>query len=262
MMPVLIAAAPMAGGFINESYGFRGCFIALTLIVLISLLTTLTHFTETLPPQQRKAFRLERTFHEYRTVGSSKAFWQLVLMPCLLSSGYLMFISQIALLFMIELRVSSRVFPWYQGLLLSTYFIGTLAGGPLVKAMGLDLSKKCGIALTISGVFFLAAVCIMSPNDPFSIATAIVPFILGYVWLQMIYFSELLQLFPSHNGTVSSLRTSSRVFITALVLEAAGRLYNQSIKPVWVIEFVIVLTVALIMNSYEEQANSRAVQLN
>src|SRR5579863_6493421 len=53
IIPLIMAAAPIIGGYLNLTFGFRSNFLAIGLFVLISLIVCLFFFKETLPVQNR-----------------------------------------------------------------------------------------------------------------------------------------------------------------------------------------------------------------
>ena len=57
VIPLIMAAAPMIGGFLNQAFGFRSNFLAIAIFVLVSLIVCLFFFGETLPKEKRTSFQ-------------------------------------------------------------------------------------------------------------------------------------------------------------------------------------------------------------
>ena len=250
LMPLFVALTPILGGVINQFYGFRGVCLMITLTALTSLLMSWIFLKETLIPEKRKPFHFTSILHHYQIVSTTLSFWLLTLMISLLSAGYLAFNAQIAILFMTEFEMKPTLFCWFQVTVLATYLIGSLSGNILIKILEISNIKKIGALLILSGAGSLVFTGWLIPKEPIAMVASMLLYVLGYVWLQMLFFSELLQIYPEKRGTIASLRTGSRLLITTIIVELAATTYNSTILPIAMIELMITISVVFIMLSY------------
>src|ERR1700733_7349986 len=127
IMPLIMAAAPMIGGYLNNSFGFRSNFLAIVLFVLLSLIICLFYFKETLPVENRTPLRVKSLLNDFKRAFTSLPFWQLTAVTSLLFAGYIAFLSGTSLLFVVEFGMSKAVFPFIQGAILGGWVAGSLA---------------------------------------------------------------------------------------------------------------------------------------
>ena len=118
IIPLVMAGAPMLGGYLNESYGFRSNFLIIAIFALLSLVTIVFFFQESLPEEKRSKFQWSTIAHEFKTVLSNKSFWQLSLAISLMFSAYFIFVTNSALIYRNEFLVSKEDLPKYQAALL------------------------------------------------------------------------------------------------------------------------------------------------
>ena len=78
-IPLIMSVAPMVGGFLNSSYGFRSNFLLIALFVLASLFLCLFFFPESLPKEKRLPFQLSQIRKDFTKVFVHKAFWQITM---------------------------------------------------------------------------------------------------------------------------------------------------------------------------------------
>ena len=253
-IPVLTASAPLLGLIITEHWTFKGNFIAISLVVFFAFVMNGIFFRETLQRPLRRPLSIRQIIRNYKQVGCNRDFWQLTSIICLLASGYMTFNSQIALLFMLDFGMKPRELSIYQGMILGTFLVGTLIGSCFSERLGLLRTKRLGFCFLVIGTILLAVTSTTQfQNIPLLLVISFLPFVVGFVWIQMVYFFELLQLFPSKNGTVSSLRTSTRLLIAAAFVEIAGQSYNSSVLPLVTLEVVNVSCVMVLIYFYEKR---------
>ena len=65
IVPLIMAAAPMLGGYLNNAYGFGSNFLAIVLFVLLSFVVCLFFFKETLPVENRGTYAHKDYFERF-----------------------------------------------------------------------------------------------------------------------------------------------------------------------------------------------------
>ncbi len=253
IIPLIMSMAPMLGGYLNLTFGFRSNFIAIAFFVLISLILSLLFFEETLIPEKRSPLKISSILRDFKIAFSSKPFWQLTLVMCVMFSAYIAFLSGTAILFVVEFGMSKVIFPFVQGAILGGWVIGSLTLDRALKNWGIPTIKKVGV--TLSALFGLTAVilALIFPRDPYLLTAAMTFYAFGANWVIGLYFPEGMEILPHIKGITSSLMTSARLLVASITVSIVGATYNGTIYPLLI---VIALTVAIIVPTlilYERQ---------
>lgn len=262
IVPFIMALAPMLGGYLNQTYGFRSNFLAIAGCVLFSFAICLFFFDETLDEKSRVAFSLKKILGDFKKVSLSLPFWQTMLIVSLLFSGYLAFLSGISLLFVLELGVSKQALPFYQAALLGAWLVANLSYKRVLDALNIPAIKKIGTALVVLGGLGLALSAWIAPQNPYMPTLAMILYSFGANWVQGLYFPEGMMLFPEIKGISASILTSARLLVTACVVGLAGFLYDASIYPIAAVVFSVVFVIFLIIFFYERKKVDQLSRLN
>jgi DHA1 family bicyclomycin/chloramphenicol resistance-like MFS transporter len=230
IIPVVMSIAPLAGGFLNQSFGFQSNFIAITAVVLLSWVICLFSFEESLVPSKRQPLNVRKLSSDFGRVLSSFPFWQLNLALCLLFAAYLAFLSISSVFFVMELGVPKASYPYFQGVILMGWLVASLSSSRIIQRWGAVRVKRIGIAiLAMSTLGFLMASQV-APRNPYGLTLFMVTYAFGFNWLQTPYFGEVMHLMPEIKGILASVVTSFRLLITALVVAISSRFYDRSIS--------------------------------
>jgi DHA1 family bicyclomycin/chloramphenicol resistance-like MFS transporter len=261
IVPFIMAAAPIIGGYLNLAYGFRSNFLVITLCVLASFLISLFFYEETLPPEKRSQLKIRKILRDFKTVSLSIPFWQTTLIVSLPFSGYLVFLSTISVLFVLEYGVDKTVLPIYQIALLGIWIIASLLHKKAINYWGIPQIKKVGMVLILLGGVALAGTAWLDPLNSILLTSAMVCLSFGVNWVQGLYFPEGMELFPDNKGITSSLLTSARLLLTALVVGITGSFYNSTIYPV-TLSICLVNGITLLLIFIYESAKRKSVALS
>lgn len=256
IMPLVMAAAPMIGGYLNNVYGFRSNFLAIVVFVLISFIVCLFFFKETLPVEKRTPMRISTMMRDFKRAFTSLPFWQLTAVTSLLFAGYIAFLSGTSILFVVEFGMSKAVFPFIQGAILGGWVVGSLVLSRSVTKWGIPKVKRTGIFSCIAGAVILALATLLTPRDPYFLTLGMVIYAFGANWIIGLYFPESMEILPEIKGIAASLLTSARLFIAAVVVGLSGTLYNGTIYP---LSAILLGTTVLILPTlffYEKRKNA------
>lgn len=256
IVPFIMAAAPMLGGYLNQTYGFRSNFLAITVFVLISLVICLFFFEETLQKEKHVSFNLRQIGSDFKKVILCIPFWQTTMIVSLLFAGYLAFLSGISILYVLEFGVSKSALPYYQAVLLGAWLMGNLSFKFVLERLGVTKVKILGTLIFVIGGMVLIASALMTPKDPYYPTLAMILYSFGVNWVQGIYFPEGMELFPDNKGVTSSLLTSARLLIVAVVVGISSHLYDGTIYPIVAVVGGVILTILLTTVLYERKKNT------
>jgi len=258
IIPLIMAGAPMLGGILNQSFGFRSNFLVIALFVLLSLIVCMLFLKETLPENRRTPFDLKMIVKDFKEAFSHLAFWQLTLVLSLLFGAYIAFLSGTSVLFVVEFGMSKKIFPLVQGAILGGWVLGSLFLNRALVKWGILKVKKTGIALIVIGSLFLFLLTLVAPRDPYLATSAVALYAVGANWVIGLYFPEGMELLPRIKGVTSSLLTSVRLLIGACIVGLTGSLYNATIYP---LVFVILGAVLMILPTLFFYERAKALKI-
>ncbi|HEY5260129.1 MAG TPA: MFS transporter, partial [Rhabdochlamydiaceae bacterium] len=247
-IPLVMAGAPMLGGDLNYSYGFRSNFFAIGVFVLLSLIVCLTMLDETLPVEKRVPLNFRKVLKDFKLGLSCLPFWQLTLATSVIFGGYIAFLSGISVLFVTEFGISKTVFPFIQGAVLGGWVAGSLTIKRSMKKWGTPKVKKAGVVLCVIGTAVLVLITLIAPRNPYLLTSGMVLYAWGANWVFGLYFPEGMEILPDIKGVTASLMTSVRLLIAATVVAITSSMYNATIYPVtlMVVATLVVLLPVLI----------------
>jgi DHA1 family bicyclomycin/chloramphenicol resistance-like MFS transporter len=244
IIPLIMAAAPMIGGYLNLTFGFRSNFLTIAVFTLISLVISLFYFEETLPQEKRTSLKAKDLLRDFREALTNLAFWQITLVICLIFGGYIAFLSGTSVLFVVEFGMSKSVFPFIQAAILGGWVAGSLGLKRAIDRWGILNIKKSGIALCVVGAVILGLTTLLTPRDGYLLTVGMVFYAFGANWIMGLYFPEGMEILPHIKGITASLLTSARLLIAALIVGLTSALYNGTIYP---LSIVVIATVVIIL---------------
>jgi DHA1 family bicyclomycin/chloramphenicol resistance-like MFS transporter len=259
IIPLIMAGAPMLGGYLNHAFGFRSNFLAIAVFVLLSFVVCLFFFDESLPKEKRTPLEVKSILKDFKQGLSSLPFWQITIATSLSFAGYIAFLSGTSVLFVVEFGMSKTVFPFVQGAILAGWVLGSLFLNRSVAKWGTMPVKKVGIALSVIGALALAAMTLIAPEDPYLLTSGVVIYAFGANWVTGLYFPEGMELLPHIKGICASLLTSARLLISVLVIGLASSLYNGTIYPLAAVVSGSILLMLPILIFYEKRRAATAV---
>jgi MFS transporter, DHA1 family, multidrug resistance protein len=244
IVPLIMAAAPMLGGYLNQTFGFRSNFLAIGIFVALSLIISQFFFPETLPKEKRSPFHLTSILKDFREAFSNLAFWQITIVISLIFAGYIAFLSGTSVLFVVELGMSKALFPFIQASILGGWVVGSLLLNRAIAKQGIAKVKQVGVALCILGAIVIAFGALIAPRDPYSQTLGMVLYAFGANWVIGLYFPEGMEILPHIKGIAASLLTSARLLVAAIVVGLTSAAYNGTIYP---LAITVIATVAIIL---------------
>ncbi len=232
IVPFIMAAAPMLGGYLNHTYGFRSNFLAIAVCVFISFIISLGVLEETLPKNKRTYFQIKKIGGEFKLVLTSFPFWVVTIVVSLIFASYLAFLSNTALLFVLEFGIDKHWLPFFQAALLGSWLMANLIFSFLIKYCEVKKIKQMGLVLMIASCFILLCATWLTPHNPYSFTSGMMLYAFGANWINGFYFPEGMELFPDSKGVTASILTSIRLLVTAAIVALTAKLYNGTIYPI------------------------------
>lgn len=231
IVPIIMAGAPMLGGYLNYTQGFRSNFAAIGAFVLLSFSICLFFFEETLALEKRAPWKWRGVLRDFTLVFTNFSFWQLTLVMSIIFGGYIAFLSGSAVLFVVEFGMSKALFPFFQAAVLGGWVLGSLLLNRYLGKLGSFQVKKRGIILCSLGGVLLGLSALFLPRDPYLPTAAMALYAFGANWVIGLYFPEGMEILPQIKGVAASLLTSARLLIAAFVVGLTSALYDATIYP-------------------------------
>jgi MFS transporter, DHA1 family, multidrug resistance protein len=259
IIPLVMAGAPLIGGYLNHTFGFRSNFLAIALFVCASLILCFFLFEETLPKEKRAVFQVKSILKDFSQAFRCLAFWQLTLVISLLFAGYITFLSGSAVLFVVEFGMSKTIFPFVQGALLGGWVLGSLFLNRSIAKWGNLKVKKLGTLLCALGGLGFTVASLIAPRDPYLLTSGMVIYAFGANWIIGLYFPEGMEILPHIKGVTASLITSMRLFLSAAILGVTSYLYNATIYPLTIVVFATIVLILPTLFLYERRRIAKAL---
>lgn len=253
IIPLIMAAAPMIGGFLNQAYGFRSNFLLIALFVTLSFFVCLFFFDETLIKEKRTSFKMKSVLGDFKLAFTSLPFWQLTIGTSILFAGYIAFLSGTSVLFVVEFGMSKAIFPFIQAAILGGWVVGSLFLNRAIAKWGIPKIKKAGLILCIAGALELALVTLLTPRDPYLLTVGMVLYAFGANWIIGLYFPEGMEILPNIKGITASLLTSTRLLIAALVVGMTSALYDSTVYPMTAVVVGTIVVIFPTLMLYEKR---------
>lgn len=254
IIPLIMAGAPMLGGYLNQTFGFRSNFLAIVFFVLVSLLVCLFFFEESLPKEKRTPLQVGSVLKDFKQALCSIPFWQVTCATSFLFAGYIAFLSGTSVLFVVEFGMSKAIFPFVQGAILGGWVLGSLLLNRAISKWGIPTVKKVGTALSLLGGVAFAITAFIAPKDPYLLTSGIVIYSFGANWVTGLYFPEGMEILPHIKGVCASLLTSARLLISALIIGLTSSLYDGTIYPLAAVVSGSIIAILPILLFYEKKA--------
>lgn len=252
-IPLVMAMAPMLGGYLNQSFGFRSNFLAIALFVTVSFFVSLLFFEETLVKEKRAPLKIRAILADFKLVFTTLAFWQITLMISLVFAGYIAFLSNTSVLFVLEFGISKKLFPFFQASILGGWVVAGIVLSKLIARWGTLKVKKAGTLLFVVGGASIALAALIAPQNAYVLTTGMVIYAFGANWIIGLYFPEGMEILPNIKGITASIITSVRLLVAALILGLTSALYNATIYPLAIVIFATVAIALPLLIYYEKR---------
>ncbi|MGF1893057.1 multidrug effflux MFS transporter [Vibrio campbellii] len=242
----LMAFAPLIGGWISLHMGYKANFVFIAVLVLISALKCFLFLPESLAVDKRKKLAPKRILSDYKTVLSSTEFWYNTLVTSLILGAYMIYVSNMSLLYIDKLGVSPKQFPFYQMATLGTFVLVSLNNSRLIDKFGVEKLKATGLGLIFANtlIFFISPSNLL--DSPVFLTATMCLFSIGAGLSIGLFFAKSMQVFPELTGIAASLVTAIRLFIVSAAIDIGSNAYKGTSQSVVQIMTLVVLVLAIL----------------
>ncbi|CAH0540341.1 multidrug effflux MFS transporter [Vibrio marisflavi] len=241
----IIAFAPMIGGWINYQLGYHYNFLFIAALSLVTGAICFSKLPESLAMEKRKPFRVKAIGGNYLTVLKSSEFWANTIVTTMIFAGYMVFVSNMSLIFVDKLGVHKAHFPFYQFSLLIAFVIASVNSGRLIDWFGLNKMRNLGYIVLIASALFMWAMPVSWQQDPLIVTAVMVVYSFGAGICIGIFFTRSMEAVPNQTGVSASLVTSIRLALVAIIIDISSDMYDGTMTTV--VQIVAYCTIASII---------------
>jgi DHA1 family bicyclomycin/chloramphenicol resistance-like MFS transporter len=227
-----MSLAPIIGYYLNEHLGWQANFIFVGGLSLISFILTVLLVKETLTPEKRNPIHYLSIARNYTKMLTTKtSLWYLIIICCL-CSGYIIYISNLSLIFIDHLGVEESYYAYYQGAVLLIFAIVSTFCGRIIQFLGIHKARTVGLLVNIAGGFILLLVALLLTNNPSIITIAMCIYSAGFALCIGIIFSDFMNVFPDIKGLASAMSNFMRLLFMAGMIWLSALIFDGTIIPV------------------------------
>lgn len=157
---MMLAFAPVIGGYIQEYFGWRYNFVFLFFFIAIVLLLIGFVLPETHEHARRNDFSIKNSLASYRRLLQSKIFMGYTLSSCFAYAGFVAFITASPIIFVGTLKFSTVEFGWLAFAIGASFFAAAYVNSKLVLQHGIRKMLLVGII----GMLITATLLLITPN--------------------------------------------------------------------------------------------------
>jgi DHA1 family bicyclomycin/chloramphenicol resistance-like MFS transporter len=232
----LMALAPVMGGFINRTVGWRGNYGSVALICLISWFLLFFFLPET--NKNRKPLNVNKILIDYKTLLTSPLFLAASAVPSLLYGCYMTFVAIIPFLYMQTFKLDIFAYTIHQGIIVAAFALSSAFLGKIIKLLGRKKSLYIGLSLSV-----IAAALMLTASSPYWMTATMSLFCIGSAILQPIIFAQSIESFPTIKGTASSAIMSMRYLLCSGLTGVGSYFYNGTPLTLSVVIFVTMIMI-------------------
>jgi MFS transporter, DHA1 family, multidrug resistance protein len=242
-MNVAVALAPVIGSYLTLYFNWRGNFVALFVLGLISLVMTIIFIPVYELPARKEALLLRG----YALIFKSGPLMLLIICLLFIFVPYWIFAGMSPLLYLKNLGVSLKHFGYYQGVLALVFALGSVGYGFYIKHFSYDQKNALysTIQIYVVSLIMLGLATLLNTTSPLFITLAMLVFVIGQIIPSTILYPLCLNLIPQAKGRVSAVIQGGRLVLSAVGLQIAGYFYQESFQSIGmvIIGFILVAVI-------------------
>jgi len=223
------AVAPVMGGVLLNTLGWRSIFWVMLLCAILLLVWSWRWLAETLPVKARQSLVPRRLWRNYASVLRHKEFLMLAIVPALNFAGFFIYIASAPAFLIDLLGISSYGFAWLFVPMIGGIMIGAAMSGRLAGRMSAQPTVRLGFLIMFSGVVMdLLVAWFVPPSVPWHVLPIMI-FTSGSALITPTLMLLMLDLFPTMRGMASSLQGFFHFALAAVVAGTISPLLATSL---------------------------------
>lgn len=223
-LTILMAIAPVMGGFINKAIGWWGNYLLVAIICALSWGMLLFYLPETKHDKSSKG--LTEVWQDYKMMMISQRFIVHAIVPTLLYACYITFVTCASFLYIETFGLSVIAYAVHQGFIVASFTVMNFFSNSIIQKIGKKGSIFTSMALCCSSIIASVGVSLIEPHSPYLITGLMMLYGVGFALGYPAVFADSLEIFPKVKGTAASAIMSLRTFLCAGFIGLASFVYN------------------------------------
>lgn len=244
MLTAAMAGAPMLGGLLVETWGWRSTYSSVAVLCLVATILLFLFLPET--NQNRQPLELKKILRNYKLLITSRDFIALALVPTVLCAGYMAFVSCAVFFYTEQLKVPLGLFTLHQGCVIACFSVVSFFGGKIYALVGARQAVVAGAIVNMVGASGLVLLSLLDSSSAMLFTLSMSMFSTGVALSYGPTFTASMEVMSEIKGTASSLNSSIRLIVMALLIGLAGYTYDGTFLPVATIQFACASSAALL----------------
>jgi MFS transporter, DHA1 family, multidrug resistance protein len=224
------AIAPIVGGVLLNTLGWRSIFWVLLLWVLIILAWSTRYLPETLPVSHRQALRPRALWRNYANVLANPKFTMLTLIPTLNFAAFFIYIAAAPAFLVSLLGVSTWGFAWLFVPMITGVVAGATLSGRMAGRISPQRTIRVGYAFIAVGAVANVLICHFAPPYVAWNVAPILIYTTGSGLVAPSVMIALLDVFPTTRGMASSLQGFVQFSVAGIVAGTVAPLLARSLS--------------------------------
>ena len=224
------AVAPVMGGLLLNTLGWRSIFWTLLVLVIALLVWSGRRLPETLPANARQSLHPRALWNSYVRILRHPDYLLLAIIPALNFAGFFVYIASAPTFLVDLLGVSSYGFAWLFVPMIAGVMCGALISGRSAGRLSATNTVKLGYALMFTAVGFdLGVAWFVAPGVPWHVLP-IMLYTMGSSVVMPTASLLMIDLFPTMRGLASSLQGFFHFALAAVNAGSIAPLLAHSLK--------------------------------
>lgn len=198
------AIAPMIGGILSDNFGWKSCFLFLTIFIVVTIILSLFVLKETLPKDKRIPFNLKSLSLNTIKVLKYGPFLYYSAIPCFAYAIYFAYIVESPFI-LTSLGLGSELVGYSYLTLSLTYVLGNITAKKLAKKIGVNATIDLGYKIFFIGGLLFGLQIYISPFPIFTSILAISILTFGNGFLLPLGTASAIGSVPELSGIASGI---------------------------------------------------------
>lgn len=230
LITIVMSAAPIAGGFINEAIGWRGNYGTVFLVAFFAWIMMFMYLPET--KANTEPFNMRKIVKDYVRLFTSGSFMLASLSPSVMFAGYMSFITCGSFLYMETFNLPIMVYALHQGFIIACFSLVSQKAGKINSYLGERKSIIYGIIMLLIGGSGLVILGLIESQNPYLVSLSMVTGAIGAAFSYPVIFARSFEIFPEIRGTASSALMSVRMLVTGLFITWVSSVYDGALLTI------------------------------
>jgi DHA1 family bicyclomycin/chloramphenicol resistance-like MFS transporter len=222
-----MAFAPVIGSYVSLFFHWRGNFVLLLILGLISLVLGILFIQQ----GQTKPYT-SKCFKEYYVVFQSPKTFYYISTICLLVLPYWLFIGMAPILYIGDLGVTLYEFGFYQGATALMFSIISLSSGYCIKKFGQLNCFIFSISMLCTFIVFTLILIAFRVTNPVIITICMQFLALGIIYPVNILYPLSLESIAYAKGKIAAVIAASRLILIAFSIQTVSYTYQGTFAPI------------------------------